>query len=65
MFSYSYISYDILLQPQPIVIQDNGCYESTPGEFKTIKFWKMHGLFTFTFIESVMLDSDLLVLIEY
>ena len=25
------------LQPQPIVTQDNGCYESTPGEFKTTK----------------------------
>ena len=31
---------------QPIVIQDNGCYESTPGEFKTIKLWKTYGLFT-------------------
>ena len=36
----------VVLQPQPIVIQDNGCYESTPGEFKTTKLWKTYGLFT-------------------
>ena len=27
-------------------LQDNGCYESTPGEFKTTKLWKTYGLFT-------------------
>ena len=52
-------------EPQPIVTQDNGCYESTPGEFKTTKLWKTYGLFTSLFIECVILDSDLLMLIEY
>ena len=39
------ISYFFIL-PQPIVTQDKGCYESTPGEFKTTKLWKTYGLFT-------------------
>ena len=40
---------DIYKRPQPIVTQDNGCYESTPGEFKTTKLlenlWTIHTTF--------------------
>ena len=38
------------MQPQPIIIQDTGCYESTPGEFKTIKLWKTHGFLCLMFV---------------
>ena len=49
------------LQPQPTYYHPKTmvCYESTPGDFKTTKLlenpWTAH----ITFIESVMLDSDL------